>query len=305
MGVGGPGQGRIAIGTAGGSGAKVARRGILGRGGEVAPPVALTIAGSDSGGGAGIQADLKTFQAFGVFGASAITAVTAQNTRGVSGIQRIEPELVVRQIRAVAEDLEPAAAKTGMLADLAILEAVGAAVREEGLAPLVVDPVMISTSGDRLLAKEAERAYRELYPLAALITPNLREAELLTGRPVGDLRQMCEAARTLVDQGCGAALIKGGHLAGGVVLDVLHDGERWHLWRSERLGSADHHGTGCTLSAAVTAGLALGLRLFPAVDRALRFTRGALRTALRIGGGHRPLDHWTPVDSSGARGSAD
>lgn len=265
-----------------------------GHGGDVSPPppVALTIGGSDSGGGAGIQADLKTFQAFGVFGASAITAVTAQNTRGVFGVQTVAPELVARQIETVVEDLEPAAAKTGMLADVPIIEAVISAVRVAALAPLVVDPVMIATSGDRLLEDEAERAYRELYPFTTVLTPNLREAELLSGRPVGDLKQMCEAARALIDEGCGAVLIKGGHLPGEIVLDVLHDGERWHLWRSERLGAGDVHGTGCTLSAAITAGLALGHGLFPAVDRALRYTRAALRTAPALGGGHRPLDHW-------------
>jgi hydroxymethylpyrimidine/phosphomethylpyrimidine kinase len=260
------------------------------------PPVALTIAGSDSGGGAGIQADLKTFQAFGVFGASAITAVTAQNTSGVYGIRTIEPELVARQIEVVVEDLDPAAAKTGMLADAAIVEVVISAVRAAGLARLVVDPVMVATSGDRLLEKNAEKAYRRLYPLATLLTPNLREAELLSGRPIGDLKQMCEAARAIVDDGCRAVLIKGGHLPGEVVLDLMHDGERWHLWESERLGTGGAHGTGCTLSAAITAGLALGQRLFPAVDRALRYTREALRRAPALGRGHRPLDHWASVD---------
>lgn len=267
----------------------------LDRSGEAlpSPPVALTIAGSDSGGGAGIQADLKTFQAFGVFGASAITAVTAQNTRGVSGIQKVGADLVVRQIEAVVEDLRPAATKTGMLADVAIIEAVIRAVRAAGLAPLVVDPVMMASSGDRLLEKEAERAYRELYPLATLLTPNLWEAELLSGRPVRDLGQMCEAADALVRAGCPAVLIKGGHLPGDRVLDVLHDGERWHVWRTERLRAGESHGTGCTLSAAIAAGLALGQRLFPAVDRALRYTREALRTAPSLGSGHRPLNHWT------------
>ncbi len=276
----------------------------IGHGGNVSPPppVALTIAGSDSGGGAGIQADLKTFQAFGVFGASAITAITAQNTRGVFGVQTVEPELVAKQIGAVVEDLEPVAAKTGMLADVAIIEAVTSAVRTAGLAPLVVDPVMMATSGDRLLEEGAEAAYCDLYPLTTLLTPNLREAELLSGRPVRDLKQMCEAAGALVDEGCSAVLIKGGHLPGEVVLDVLHDGERWHMWRSERLGAGDAHGTGCTLSAAITAGLALGQRLFPAVDRALRYTREALRTAPALGGGHRPLNHWAPSAPSRRRG---
>ena len=260
------------------------------------PPVALTIAGSDSGGGAGVQADLKTFQAFGVFGTSAITAVTAQNTRGVFGIQKVDPELIARQIDLVAEDLRPGAAKTGMLADAAIIGSVASALRGAGIPRLVVDPVMISTSGDRLLEEEAERAYRELFPLAALLTPNVQEAELLTQRAVRDLEEMCEAAVRLVEEGCRAVLVKGGHLPGDVLLDVLHDGERWHVWRSERVGSGEAHGTGCTLSAAITAGLARGERLFQAVDDGLRYTHRALDNAPRLGEGHRPLDHWATVE---------
>ncbi len=260
------------------------------------PPVALTIAGSDSGGGAGVQADLKTFHAFGVFGTSAITAVTAQDTRGVYGVQKVDPKLVARQIRAVVEDLRPAAAKTGMLADAEIIEAVAETLGRAGISCLVVDPVMIATSGDRLLEPSAERAYRALFPLATLLTPNLREAELLTGFPVRDLEGMCEAARRLVADGCGGVLMKGGHLPGEEILDLLHDGERWHVWRKARIGEGEAHGTGCTLSAAITAGLARGLRLFEAVDAGLRFTREALRAAPRLGRGHRPLSHWARWD---------
>lgn len=259
------------------------------------PPVALTIAGSDSGGGAGVQADLKTFHAFGVFGTSAITAVTAQNTTGVFAVQRVEPGLVSRQILAVAEDLRPAAAKTGMLADAEIVEAVAAALAEAKIERLVVDPVMIASSGDRLLEETGERAYRSLFPLATLLTPNLDEAELLCGRPVKDLSGMAEAARALVGQGCRAVLIKGGHLSGNRVLDLLHDGRGWYVWRSARIGQGPAHGTGCTLSAAITAGLAHGQRLFRAVDEALAYTRAALEHAPALGRGHPPLDHWAPA----------
>ncbi len=264
--------------------------------GSYAPPVALTIAGSDSGGGAGIQADLKTFHAFGVFGTSAVTAITAQNTRGVFGVQKVSPEMVAEQIRVVADDLRPAAAKTGMLADSRIIAAVTVAVREEVLGRLVVDPVMVATSGDRLLEETAERAYRDLFPLATLVTPNLHEAEILTGRPIRDLTGMCEAASALVAEGCGAVLLKGGHLPGDKVLDLLHDGRRWHVWREERIDTTRTHGTGCTLSAAITAGLALGQDLFEAVDRALRYTREALRSAPELGSGRGPLNHWASTD---------
>jgi len=264
--------------------------------GSRAPPIALTIGGSDSGGGAGIQADLKTFHAFGVFGTSAVTAITAQNTQGVFGVQKVSPEMVAQQIRAVAQDLGPAAAKTGMLADSRIIAAVTEAVRQNVLERLVVDPVMVATSGDRLLEETAERAYRDLFPLATLVTPNLHEAEILTGQPIGDLTGMCEAAASLVADGCGAVLLKGGHLPGVEVLDLLHDGRRWHVWREERIDTTRTHGTGCTLSAAITAGLALGQGLFEAVDRGLRYTREALRTAPELGGSRGPLNHWAPID---------
>ena len=259
-------------------------------------PVALTIAGSDSGGGAGIQADLKTFQAFGVFGTTAVTAVTAQNTIGVFEVQRIHPEIVAAQIRAVMEDLRPSAAKTGMLADAEIISAVAGELERGRCGTVVVDPVMIATSGDRLLAEEAVEAYRKLLPLSTLLTPNIPEAELLTGLPVRDLGGMEAAARRLIGLGGRAVLIKGGHLAGDHVVDLLHDGDGWHVWREQRIGAGHAHGTGCTLSAAITAGLASGGQLLPAVDRAIRYTRRALRAAEPLGSGARPLEHRVPPD---------
>jgi hydroxymethylpyrimidine/phosphomethylpyrimidine kinase len=275
---------------------------------EGAPPVALTIAGSDSGGGAGIQADLKTFHAFGVFGTSAITAVTAQNTLGVQGIETIDPAMVRLQIRAVAEDLQPAAAKTGMLADAAIIEAVASTLaREVSIPHLVVDPVMVAASGDPLLAPGAECALRErLLPLATLVTPNLDEAALLTGRPVVDEADMRAAATAVAETSGGAVLVKGGHLEGPEVVDLLLAGGRWREWRARRLESRSGHGTGCTLSAAIAAGLALGWPLEEAVDRAIHFTREAIASGLPLGGGAGPLDHWTraPGPTEGRGGAS-
>jgi hydroxymethylpyrimidine/phosphomethylpyrimidine kinase len=255
--------------------------------------VALTIAGSDSGGGAGIQADLKTFHAFGVFGTSAITAITAQNTRGVSGVHPVPVGMVRAQIAAVVEDLRPAAAKTGMLATAELVECVAAAVEELGVPRLVVDPVMVATSGDRLLDADAERGIvARLLPLAVLVTPNLDEAELLCGFEVRSPAQMRRAAGALVEAGSGAALIKGGHLEGDEVLDLLFDGSEWREWRRPRLETTSTHGTGCTLSAAAAAGLALDLPLVDAVEAALDFVRRALEGAPGLGSGHGPLDHF-------------
>lgn len=257
------------------------------------PPVALTVAGSDSGGGAGIQADLKTFHAFGVFGTSAVTAVTVQDTRGVYGIQKVDPEIVADQIRAVAEDLHPAAAKTGMLADAPIIRAAAAALGEAGIAALVVDPVMVAASGDRLLEEEAIGALRsDLLPRALLVTPNLPEAEILAGAPVEDPDDMRRAADAILETGAGAVLLKGGHLPGPEVVDLLWDGRERREWRSPRIRTRAGHGTGCTLSAAIAAGLASGDDLEVAVDRALDFTRRALASAPDLGGGTAPLDHW-------------
>jgi hydroxymethylpyrimidine/phosphomethylpyrimidine kinase len=256
--------------------------------------IALTIAGSDSGGGAGIQADLKTFQQFGVFGTSVIVALTAQNTRGVRAVETVSETMVAAQLTVLAEDLPPAALKTGMLAEASLVRLVAKAIRENGWRPLVVDPVMVASSGHRLLTTEAEDVIREsLLPLAALVTPNLDEAAVLTGRVVHDVPTMERAGETLLRFGAAAALVKGGHLPGGTetVTDVLvtPDGIR-HLVRP-RLATVSTHGTGCTLSAAVTAGLALGRPLETAVDDALDFVHRAIARAPGLGAGHGPLDH--------------
>jgi len=259
-------------------------------------PIALTIAGSDSGGGAGIQADLKTFQAFGVFGTSALTAVTAQNTLGVTAVHPIPLDIVRAQIDAVVVDLPPAAVKTGMLATAGLVSAVADAIRSHRLRRYVLDPVMVATSGDRLLDADAEQTLaRELLPLAALVTPNLHEARILTGRPVENLAEMRDAARALVDLGAAAALVKGGHLEGDAV-DLLWDGSRERVWRKPRLDTRHTHGTGCTLSAAVAAGLALGFDLADATDRAVRWVAKAIETAPGLGSGHGPVNHFVPTD---------
>lgn len=258
--------------------------------------IALTIAGSDSGGGAGIQADLKTFQRFEVFGTSAITAVTAQNTRGVSRWEAIPPELVRAQIDAVVEDLAPAAFKTGMLANAAVASAVAQAIRDHALRNYVLDPVMVATSGDVLFESDAiEVIRRELVPLAALITPNLHEAEILTGEEIADEDAMARAAEILVkDMGAQAALIKGGHLDSGErVVDILYDGNV-RAFRARRLDTTSTHGTGCTLSAAITAQLARGESLHAAVRRSIDYVHNAIATAPGLGSGHGPLNHLAP-----------
>ena len=266
----------------------------------VTPPVALTIAGSDSGGGAGIQADLKTFHTFGVFGTSAITAITAQNTRGVYAVQKVRPEIVRRQIEVVCRDLEPSACKTGMLADEPIIRTVAETLAEVGPSRIVVDPVMVATSGDRLLEEDAVAALRDsILPLATVVTPNLPEAEILAGIPVSGLDDMRVAAERIVARGCRAVLVKGGHLAAGDVFDLLFDGAEWHVWSAPRVATTSTHGTGCTLSAGITAGLAQGRELVEAVDAALAFTRRALQGAPGLGTGSGPLDHWARVSPLG------
>jgi hydroxymethylpyrimidine/phosphomethylpyrimidine kinase len=261
--------------------------------------VALTIAGSDSGGGAGIQADLKTFHAFGVFGTSALTAVTAQNTHGVTAVHAIPLDVVAAQVDAVVEDLHPAAVKTGMLATAALVEVVAAAIERHGLERYVLDPVMVATSGDRLLDVDAEvTVARRLVPLAAVVTPNLYEAAILTGRPVRTLDDMRDAADALLDLGAGAALVKGGHLEGEAV-DLLREASgrsRERLWRKPRVDTLHTHGTGCTLSAAIAAGLAADVPLADAVERAVRWVARAIETAPGLGGGHGPVNHFAPVD---------
>ncbi|MDT8435473.1 MAG: bifunctional hydroxymethylpyrimidine kinase/phosphomethylpyrimidine kinase [Gemmatimonadota bacterium] len=256
------------------------------------PPVALSIAGSDSGGGAGIQADLKTFEAFGVFGTTAVTAVTVQNTLGVTGVHAIPPSIVRDQILAVARDLAPDACKTGMLADARIVEVVAGAVAEAGIPALVVDPVMVATSGDLLLERSAVGALRDvLVPAAVLVTPNRHEAEILAGMEIPDEDAMRRAAERILEAGARAVLLKGGHLPGENVVDLLVTGSGERAWREPRLPGREAHGTGCTLSAAVTAGLAAGRGLEEAVDAALRYTRRALATAPGLGRGATPLNH--------------
>jgi hydroxymethylpyrimidine/phosphomethylpyrimidine kinase len=253
--------------------------------------IALTIAGSDSGGGAGIQADLKTFHRFGVFGTSVVTAVTAQNTRGVLAWSAMTPELVTAQLDAVATDLRPAAVKSGMLADRAVIEAVAAGLRRHALAPYVLDPVLIATSGDTLAHDDVVPAMIELLlPLATLVTPNLDEAERLTGLAVRDVDAMSVAARDLAARGARAALVKGGHLGGPAVTDVLFDGDQVFVFTRRRIDSTSTHGTGCTLSAAVTAHLALGHSLREAVEMAIAFVDAAIAGAPRLGAGHGPLN---------------
>ena len=254
--------------------------------------IALTIAGSDSGGGAGIQADLKTFHRFGVFGTSVVTAITAQNTLGVTAWQPVEPSLVEAQIDAVAADLRPAAVKSGMLGEAAVVRAVAAAIRRHAIAPYILDPVMVATSGDLLLTEGAVGAIvDELLPLATLVTPNLDEATILVGEPVLDVAGMERAARALVERGAGAALVKGGHLTGSDAVDVLFDGEL-RCFTHPRIATTSTHGTGCTLSAAVAAHLARGHGLRDAVAQSLDYVHRAIATAPRLGGGNGPLNHF-------------
>ncbi|MGH7630940.1 MAG: bifunctional hydroxymethylpyrimidine kinase/phosphomethylpyrimidine kinase [Gemmatimonadales bacterium] len=258
--------------------------------------IALTIAGSDSGGGAGIQADLKTFHQFGVFGTSAIVALTAQNTRGVRAVEPVSHAMITAQFDALAEDLPPDALKTGMLADAGLVRLVAASIRARDWAPLVVDPVMVSTSRDRLLSREAEGVLRaELVPLAAAVTPNLDEAEFLTGREVRDVPAMQRAGEEIMALGAGAALIKGGHLEAEVLTDVLVWAGGVRLFRHPRLRTTSTHGTGCTLSAAITAGLALGRELETAVADALDYVARAIAAAPALGQGHGPLNHTVPA----------
>ena len=255
-------------------------------------PIALTIAGSDSGGGAGIQADLKTFAAHGVYGTSALTAVTAQNTRGVTAVHVIPIAMVRAQIDAVATDLRPAAVKIGMLATADIIVEVSRALDAHGLRPVVLDPVMVAKGGSRLLDPDAVDAMSMLLSRAAIVTPNLAEAEVMTGTEVRDRAAMERAARTLVESGAGAALVKGGHLDGGTVADILWTGRDLHVFESPRIDTAHTHGTGCTLSSAIAAQLALGRPIVEAVEAAIAYVRRAIASAPGLGHGHGPLNHF-------------
>ncbi len=258
--------------------------------------IALTIAGSDSGGGAGIQADLKTFHQFGVHGTSVIVALTAQNTQGVRDVHPVPLPHVTAQLDALAEDLPPAAVKTGMLATAPLVRLVAAALRARGWGQYVLDPVMVATSGDRLLAPAAEALVRsELLPLAALVTPNLEEAALLTGRAVTGVADMELAGKALLALGARAALVKGGHLAGDRLTDVLVTPAGSRHFPRDRVPTSSTHGTGCTLSAAITAGLALGRPLERAVADGLEYVHRAILAAPGLGRGHGPLGHRVPA----------
>jgi hydroxymethylpyrimidine/phosphomethylpyrimidine kinase len=253
---------------------------------------ALTIAGSDSGGGAGIQADLKTFSALGVFGMTAITAVTVQNTRGVESFEAISPATVQAQIRAVATDIGVDAAKTGMLASAEIAMAVAGAIHEAEIKNLVVDPVFVSKHGHLLLAEDAVGALRShLLPLATLVTPNLPEAAGLAGIAVGSREEMRRAAEAILGLGAGAVLVKGGHLQGDrEAADLFANSDREEWIVAERIDTPNTHGTGCTLSAAITARLAMGDGLQDAVRAGKAFVTEAIRHALAIGEGIGPVD---------------
>ena len=253
-------------------------------------PVALTIAGSDPSGGAGIQADLKTFHQFGVYGEAVITLLTVQNTRRVTRVECLPPELVAQQIQAVLEDIPPNAAKTGALGNAGIVLAV-AELAEGFPFPLVVDPVMNSKHGAPLLASQACRLFMErLIPRASLLTPNLAEAATLSGIDVKGPEEMRLAAERILKLGAKAVLVKGGHLDRGATDILLADGE-WHEFPGERIDTPHTHGTGCTLSAAVTAELAKGTALVEAVRRAKLFITEAIRTSPRLGGGAGPVNH--------------
>lgn len=263
--------------------------------------IALTIAGSDSGGGAGIQADLKTFSALGVYGASAITAITAQNTLGVNAVEDISPAMIAAQIDAVCSDLAVDAVKIGMVSRVSTIETIAGRLVRHGLRP-VFDPVMVATSGDRLLQSDAIDALKaKLLPLCLVVTPNLPEAALLTGMPVAaDEAAMVAQAHALVAAGAGAALVKGGHGEGEDSVDIFFDGVETLRLSLPRIETGNSHGTGCTLSAAIAAGLARGLDLRAAVRQAKGYVHQALAAGLglAIGGGSGPVHHfhrWWPA----------
>ncbi|HWQ54629.1 MAG TPA: bifunctional hydroxymethylpyrimidine kinase/phosphomethylpyrimidine kinase [Bryobacteraceae bacterium] len=258
-------------------------------------PVALTIAGSDPSGGAGIQADLKTFHQFGVYGEAVITLVTVQNTMRVARVECLPASLVMEQLQAVLEDIPPAAAKTGALGNAEVVRAVARAAAAFPF-PLVVDPVMVSKHGLPLVAEEARAALIEdLLPRAYLVTPNVPEAEVLTGIAIHDEADMRRAAERLCELGAHAALVKGGHLEGAAV-DILLEAGRFHEFSARRIATRHTHGTGCTYSAAITAGLAEGRPLAQAVETAKRFITEAIRSNPGLGGGCGPVNHHATVE---------
>jgi hydroxymethylpyrimidine/phosphomethylpyrimidine kinase len=254
---------------------------------------AMTIAGSDSSGGAGLQADLKTFAALGVYGTSAVTAITAQNTVGISEVLPLSADLVTAQIEAVASDIAIHATKTGMLANAAIVEAVAAAIKELQLPLVVVDPVIVSKTGTRLLDDDGIQMMKaELLPCAAVVTPNIPEAEVLTGRRVESIEQARAAAVEIHRLGASAVVVTGGHAIGDDIVDLLFDGTMFTELQVTRIHTPNTHGTGCTFASAIAANLALGHSVVDAVVNAQGYVRGAIQQALSIGRGHGPLNHF-------------
>jgi len=255
--------------------------------------VALTIAGSDSSGGAGIQADLKTFQALGVFRMSAVTAVTVQNTIQVYDIQEMRPQVVYDQIRCLFDDIEIHAVKIGMVGSIPLIEAVAWALNGIKCPPVVLDPVMMSKSGYRLLKEDAQQALiRNLFPLADVVTPNVHEAQALAGKEILDVETMRSAARQIFEKGAKKVVVKGGHLGGDYSTDVIFDGNRFMELTHRRIFTHNTHGTGCTFSSAVAAFLAQGKDFFDAVKSAKEYVTGAIENALSIGKGRGPTNHF-------------
>jgi len=255
-------------------------------------PSALTIAGSDSGGGAGIQADLKTFAALGVYGTSALTAITAQNTVAVTAVHEIPADIIAAQIQAVISDIGADAVKTGMLSSIAIVEVVAQELRRHRVERLVVDPVMVAKSGDSLLREEAVEALRtQLLPLALVVTPNIPEAEVLTGMTIASHQDMRRAAEQIVGMGARGVVVKGGHLDGPAT-DLFYDGSRFQEFTAPRIDTVNTHGTGCTFASAVAAGLAQNMSVIDAVAQAKEYVTEAIRCSFPIGQGHGPLNHF-------------
>jgi hydroxymethylpyrimidine/phosphomethylpyrimidine kinase len=260
----------------------------------------LIVAASDSGGGAGIQADIKTVTMLGAFAATAITALTAQNTEGVFGVLPIAPDFIRQQMEVVLDDIGADAIKTGMLHDLPVIETIAAALRERAAGlPLVVDPVMVAKGGARLIDPAAlDGLKRLLIARAEILTPNLPEAEILCGTSIGNPAEMRAAGEMLLSLGCRAVLVKGGHLSGQTVSDVLVTNAGARVWEGPRLSTRHTHGTGCTFASAIAAGLAQGLNVEEAVDRARAYVQRAIASAPGLGRGHGPLDHSHPLRST-------
>ncbi len=253
----------------------------------------LTIAGSDSSGGAGIQADLKTFSAHGTFGVSVITAVTAQSTRGVFGVQDIQPEIIQKQLEVLFDDIEVHGIKIGMVSKTETIRTISRFLEKHPQIPLVLDPVMVSKSGCHLLEKDAQKALiDQLISLATVVTPNISEAEVIVGKPVETLEQMKFSGEAIHQMGPQYVLMKGGHLKGKCSTDLLYDGESWHEYSYHRIGTRNTHGTGCTLSASLAANLGKGVSMFEAVRMSKAYISKAIEESFSIGNGPGPVHHF-------------